>query len=268
MNEVFNTSFFTSIQDVIIVGMLILIRISGLFITGLFFGHASIPFTVKAAITLILTMTMIPMFFETAPTIQFEILNMFFLLFKEFLVGALLGFASNIVYWAARFGGGIIDMDMGYQASLMFDSTSGAPTLIGEFYSMATLMIFLFMNGHHFLIESLFMSMKIVPLTTFAMTEATLSLLYKTITAFMMLGLKIAAPVMITLFNVNLSLTLLAKVAPQMNIFMMSFQVKIAAGILVLLFSVPMINIVAKQALRIMETEITTFLMTLNPTFV
>ena len=268
MFETFDANFLTAVQDRLVIGMLILTRISGLFVTGLFFGHTSIPVTVKTATILILTITMAPMFFETAPQIQFEVLNMFFLVFKEFLVGALLGFASNIVYWAARLGGGIIDMDMGYQASLMFDAAAGTPTLVGEFYSMAILMIFLFLNGHHFLIESLFISMKVVPLTTFILSESTLDLLYKTITAFMVLGLKIAAPVMITLFNVNLSLTLLSKVAPQMNIFMMSFQVKIAAGILVLVVSVPIINLVAKHALQLMQKEITSFLMTLNPTLV
>jgi flagellar biosynthetic protein FliR len=261
----FDSNFLALTQDKIIIGMLVLTRVSGLFVTGLFFGHLSVPVAVKALIILILTMTMAPMFFENAPHIQFETINMFFLVFKEFLVGALLGFASNIVYWATRFGGGIVDMDMGYQASLMFDSTAGSPTLVGEFYAMATLMIFLYLNGHHFLLEALFLSMKAVPLTKFAMTESTLTLLFQTIIAFMILGLKIAAPVMITLFNVNLALTLLSKVAPQMNIFMLSFQVKIATGIIVLFVCVPVIGLVSKQALELMQTEITTFLMTLNP---
>ena len=258
-------NFLALTQDKIIIGMLILTRVSGLFITGLFFGHMAIPITVKAMLILILAMTMTPMFFADAPPIKFEMINMFFLVFKEFMVGALLGFASNVVYWATRFGGAITDMDMGFQASLMFDSTAGAPTMVGEFYAMTTLMIFLYLNGHHFLIEALFLSMKAVPLTTFAITESTLTLLFKTVTGFMILGLKIAAPVMITLFNVNLALTLLSKVAPQMNIFMLSFQVKIAVGILVLFAGIPVIAMVSKQALMFMQTEITTFLMTLNP---
>jgi flagellar biosynthetic protein FliR len=261
----FDANFLALTQDKLIIGMLILTRISGLFVTGLFFGHAGIPTMVKAAIILVLTMIMTSLFYESAPHVTFDLLGMAFLVFKEFLVGALLGFASNIIYWAARFGGGINDMDMGYQASLMFDPTAGSPTMIGEFYAMAVLMLFLVMNGHHFLIESLFLSMKIVPLTTFEMTGSTMQLLFSTIASFMMLGLKIAAPVMITLFNVNLALTLLSKAAPQMNIFMLSFQVKIAVGILVLFVAFPIVGIVSKQALQLMQTEITTFLMSINP---
>lgn len=264
----FDANFLELTQDKLIIGMLILTRISGLFISGIFFGHISIPVTVKAMLILVLTLIMTPMFIEDAPHIKFELVNMSFLMLKEILVGAIMGFSSNIIYWAARFGGGLVDMDMGYQASLMFDSNAGAPTLVGEFYALSTLMLFLYLNGHHFLIEALFLSMKAVPLTKFAVTTSTLTLLFSTITSFLMLGLKIAAPVMITLFNVNLALTLLSKVSPQMNIFMLSFQVKVAAGLLVLFASVPVIGIVSKQALELMQNEITTFLMTLNPSLV
>jgi len=261
----FDANFLTLTQDKIIIGMLILTRISGLFISGIFFGHISIPIPVKAMLILLLTLIMTSLFFEEAPNIKFDLINMSILMFKEMLVGAILGFASNIIYWAARFGGGLIDMEMGFQAGMMFDQNAGMPTLVGEFYAIATLMIFLYLNGHHFLIEALFLSMKVVPLTTFSITQSTLDILFITITAFLMLGLKIAAPVTITIFNTNLALTLLSKVAPQMNIFMLSFQVKVAVGLLILFVSVPVIGVVSKQALEVMQIEISTFIMTLNP---
>jgi flagellar biosynthetic protein FliR len=94
----FDANFLLLTQDKLVVGMLILTRISGLFISGLFFGHTSIPLTLKAGIILMLTLIMTPIFYAEAPAIQFEVLNMSFLVLKEFLVGAILGFASNIVY--------------------------------------------------------------------------------------------------------------------------------------------------------------------------
>lgn len=262
----FDANFLTLTQDKLIIGMLILTRVSGLFISALFFGHISIPVPVKAMLILLLTLIISPIFFDTAPPVKFEIINMSLLMFKELLVGAILGFASNIIYWAARFGGGLVDMEMGFQAGAVFDPNAGAPTLVGEFYAVTTLMLFLYLNGHHFLIEALFLSIKFVPLTTFELTESTLTILFKTTSSFLILGLKIAAPMSITIFNVNLALTLLSKVSPQINIFMLSFQVKVAAGLLVLFASIPVIGIVSKQALQLMQSEITTFLLTLNPT--
>ncbi len=262
-----SAEFLLLTQNKLIIAVLILVRISGLFAVAQFFNNINIPVLAKVGIILILTMTLAPLHFDST-AINFNLLNMLFLVLKEFFVGAILGFASNIFYWAVRFGGGLIDAEMGYQTSLMFDPTSGAPTLIGEFYSLAATIIFLYLNGHHFIIETLFLSMRVVPLTTFAITNATLQLLFTTMSSFMMLGMKIAAPLLITLFNTNLALTLLARVAPQMNIFMLSFQVKIAVGILVLLASVPLLGVITKQALAVMETGITQFLFSLNPNFV
>ncbi len=264
----FDASFLQLTQEKLVIGFLVLSRISGIFTAGHFYGNSAIPIPVKLMLILIITMILSPTCFADAPPVELEVINMFFLVFKEFLIGAILGFTTNIVYWAARFGGGITDMDMGFQASLMFDQDAGAPTLVGEFYGLSAMMIFLFLNGHHFIIETLVLSIKAVPLTTFMMAESTLKMLFLVISSFMMLGLKMAAPVLITLFNVNLALTLLARVAPQMNIFMLSFQVKIAVGLLILFVSVPLIGIVSKQALGVMETEVTQLLLTFNPALV
>lgn len=261
----FDASFLQLTQEKLIIGVLILIRVSGVFTSGHFYGNPAISIPVKIGLILIITMTLAPLHFDNTSNIDFNLINITVLVFKEFLVGTMLGFTTNIVYWAARFGGSITDMDMGYQASLMFDPSNGAPTLVGEFYSLAALLIFLYLNGHHFIIETLFLSMKTVPLTTFAITGSTIKILFMLMSSFMMLGLKLAAPVLITLFNVNLALTMLARVAPQMNIFMLSFQVKIAVGLVILFVSVPLVAIVTKQALGLIETEITNFLMTLNP---
>ena len=94
----FEAEFLSLTQDKLLVGMLILTRVSGLFISGLFFGHMSVPLTVKAMMIVVMTMIMTPLFFETAPIIKFELINIVFLILKEFIVGAILGFASNIVY--------------------------------------------------------------------------------------------------------------------------------------------------------------------------
>ena len=77
--------------------------------------------------------------------------------------------------------------------------------------------------------------------------------------------MKIAAPVMISLFCVNLALALLARMAPQTNIFTLSFQFKIGVGLLVLFVSVPLLVLVLKLALTQMQTETMNILLSLNP---
>lgn len=248
-----------------LIATLIMIRISGMFVTAQFWGHMAIPMQVRMILILILTVAVAAPFWNEQPKIEFHLWYLVLLAAKEFIIGAAIGFSSNIVFWAARFAGGIIDFDLGYQTSTLFDPEAGAPTLVGEIYSLAAFMLFLFFNGHHFIIESLFMSIRAVPLTTFEFTDSTYQLMIKISTTILILGIKIAAPVLVAMFCTNLALALLARIAPQTNIFMLSFQVKIAIGLLVLFVTVPLLIMTLKFAMTEMQEQTMKIMMSMNP---
>jgi flagellar biosynthesis protein FliR len=219
----------------------------------------------KIILGVILTISVTNAFWLEQTEIQFHLWNIVLLALKEFMVGIALGLATNSIFYAARFAGGVIDFEMGYQTSLLFSKDQTAPTLVGEFYELITVMIFLIINGHHFLIESLYASVRAVPIGTFEVTESTVQLLIRYMTTVFIIGIKMAAPVLIALFLTNLSLALLARIAPQTNIFILSFQLKVAVGLLVLFASVSLFVMVAKYSLQTMETEALRIILSLNP---
>lgn len=242
-------------QQRFVIGLLFFVRVTALFASGPFFNNTAIKSQTKVALAGIIALLMTTAFGEQQPPITLEAFAVVPLVFKEAFIGILLGFSSNMLFYAVRFAGGLADFDMGFQTSLLFDIDAGAPTLVGEIQSLATMMIFLILNGHHFLLEALFASVKAVPLTTFVLSEVTINSLVRLVTVMFVLGVKIAAPVLIALFIANLSLALLARAAPQINIFVLSFQVKIIVGLLVLFLSVPLFVIVVKGALGIVEEQ-------------
>lgn len=248
-----------------LISALILVRVSGMFVAAQFYGSGAIPVQVKMILAIILTMSISAPFWNEQPPIDFHLWNLVFLTFKEFLVGAIIGYSCNIALWGARFAGGLVDFEMGFQAASVFDREAGAPTLVGEFYFLMAMMLFLMINGHHYVIEALVMSMKAVPLTTFALTESTVYAMIKLVTSVLIIGMKISAPILIALFCTNLALALLARMAPQTNIFMLSFQIKISVGLVMLFLSVPMLVMVLKYALASMQSETLKILLTLNP---
>lgn len=126
-------------------------------------------------------------------------------------------------------------------------------------------MIFLLVNGHHFILQALWASVRAVPITTFAITDSTVELLIKQTLSVFLIGVKMAAPILVALFLVNLALALLARVAPQTNIFIMSFQLKVVVGLLVLMASVPLFVFISKLGLEQMETEVMKMILSLNP---
>jgi flagellar biosynthetic protein FliR len=72
----------------------------------------------------------------------------------------------------------------------------------------------------------------------------------------MIIGVKISSPILVAIFLTNISLALLARVAPQMNIFTMSMHIKILVGLLSLFATVPLIALFMKQALTIFQGDL------------
>lgn len=248
-----------------IIGILIFVRVLAFAVAAPFFKNAAIPSQVKVFLSLLIAVSITNEFWMEQPVIEFHLWYLALLVLKEFMVGIVIGFAANLVFYAATFAGGIVDIDMGYQASLLFDINSNTPTLVGTLKEMMVLMIFLYINGHHQIIEAVYASLRIVPITTFAITESTVALLVKFSTNVLIIGIKLAAPVIVALFCTNLALALLARVAPQTNIFILSFQLKVAVGLIMLAISIPLIVYVSKWALGSMQETTFELLMSINP---
>lgn len=246
-------------------GMLLFIRLGGMMISGPFFRSEAIPAQVKIFLSVVIAASLAGSFLESQPAIDFHLWNIVFLVFKEFLVGAAIGFSADMVFQAARFAGGIVDFNMSYNTSALFAQEETTPTLIGELYDFTAVIIFLIINGHHYLIESVYASVRAVPITTFEITGSTIDILMRLIVTVFIIAIKISAPIMVAIFLTNLALALLSRIAPQTNIFILSFQLKIAVGLIILLLSVPLLVMVLKSGLESMESETMKIILSLNP---
>lgn len=252
-------------QSKFVVGLLILIRVSGLFASGPFFKHSAIIPQVRIILTMFMAVLITSAYYEKQPTIEFHLWGITFLAIKEFMVGLALGFAANIVFFASRFAGGLVDAEMGFNTSMLFDRENATPSLIGEFKELITFMLFLLIDGHHYIVQGIFISFDALPLDSFVFTSSTIQVFIKLATVVLVLGIKMASPILIALFLTNLGLALLARVAPQTNVFILSFQLKVAVGLLVLTVTIPVFIMVSKFALYSIESTMMELLITLNP---
>jgi flagellar biosynthetic protein FliR len=248
-----------------VIGLLILVRVSGLFVSGPFFKNSAIVPQVKIFLIIFLSVIITATFWQEQPTITLNVFSLVLLVIKEFMVGLVLGFVANLPFVAARFAGGMIDMEMGYQTGALFDREASTPTLIGEFYELLVLMLFLIMNGHHYLIESIYYSFKVLPLDTMVFSQTTFDLLNRMVESIFILAVKLASPLLLAMFLTNLGLALLARVAPQTNVFVLSFQVKIVVGLIMLTVALPAFVMLSKGALSSVQKDFLDVLISLNP---
>jgi len=247
-----------------LIGTLFLIRITGFMATAQMFKSEAVPSQLKVCLAVILAVGLSSAFWYEQPQIDFHLWYLIFLVLKEFTFGAIIGFACNTVFWAARFAGGLIDVNLGFQASAVF-ANQDTPTMFGELNELIVLMIFLALNGHHTMIEGIYLSVRAVPIGTFEITGSTYTLLTNFITNVTIIAIKLAAPVLIAEFLTNLALALLARIAPQTNIFMLSFQIKIAVGLLIVFLTLALFAFSTKTSFGNFEHSLMEFIMTLNP---
>lgn len=158
-------------------------------------------------------------------------------------VGLAIGFVSYLVMAAAQFGGEMMDIQMGLSAAATMDPSSGGTSkLIMRLNFYFAMLLYLTTNGHHEFLRALYHSFDIIPVTTFNVNGDLIELFIRHTEDIFVIGLQIAAPPLAALFITQIAMGLVSKVAPQMNVFMLSFPMNIGVGMMMLSVGLPVIE--------------------------
>ena len=214
---------------------LVLSRVAGIFSAIPVFGGRTIPLHIKVVIITMITLVCFPALSITAPAIPTDVFILAVLVVREVMVGITLGFITRIIFSAVEFSGQIIGMQMGFTISSIIDPSQGTQTQIMSVMQtlLATLM-FLSMNIHHLFIRTIVDSFRIIPLGAWQLNAEIISFLIRSTSDIFILGIRLAAPVMVALLLTSVTLGVMARAFPQMNIFMVSMPLNIGIGFVVL----------------------------------
>ena len=213
--------------------LLILVRISCFVFVAPFFGAKEVPGRVKiglSAFVAILVFYAVPVE-HTAYTSE---VGYAILVLKEGITGLLIGFAAYICNSIILFAGTIIDMDIGL--AMVFDPTTGSQVSItGNLYSYFILLLLIVSNMHQYILRALIDSFQLFPLggAQFQM-DSLLASMVQYCTDLFVIGFRIVLPVFACMMILNSILGIMAKVAPQMNMFAVGVQLKLLLGLAVL----------------------------------
>lgn len=158
---------------------------------------------------------------------------------RETLIGLAIGYIAYLFFTALQVAGSFVDLQMGFGIANVVDPVTGAQSpLIGNFKFFIAILLFLSFNGHHYLLMAIMDSYEWIPLhsgffNTIHTGELSHFLIKSFITMFY-LAFQMAAPLIAALFLVDVAFGILAKTAPQFNIFVVGFPVKIVVGFLIL----------------------------------
>ncbi len=233
--------FYDLLQNHAAVFLLLLTRISGIFIISPFFGSMNIPTVIRAAAAFSFTLVLFPvvdaMGTVTAPA---TLLMYAAAVLGELFIGWLIGFIAFMAFSAINMAGKVMDMQVGFAIVNVMDPTSGQQIpLIGSFLYNLALIIFLVTNGHHMIISALMESVQVIPLTGLNPDASITAFIGQLMTAMFLTGMKIAMPVTFSILLTNVGLGILARTMPQLNIFVVGIPMQLMIGMLMLSMLLP-----------------------------
>jgi len=194
-----------------------------------------LPNKVKIVAVLAITMVCLPILQITPPPVPENSLAMGLLVLREVMVGLTLAFITQIIFAAVELSGQIVGLQMGFSIASVIDPTMGNQMqIMSVMQSLLATLFFFSLNIHHVFIRAIVDSFSVIPLGGWKMSEALIHFLIKVTTDVFILGVRLAAPVMVALLLTSVVLGIMARAFPQMNVFMVSFPLNIGLGFMVL----------------------------------
>ena len=224
--------------------LLVFVRIIGVIAVSPFFGHRIIISQTKVGLGLLLSVVLfssMPVHIEPEP----HLLPYLILGVKELILGMLFGYTARLVFFAVQFTGEIIGIDIGFGVVNIIDPMSAEQiSVIGTFKNLIAIVTFLAIDGHHVLLNALTRSFDMLPLGGIHLTPGLGEGIIDMTAAVFVMAVQMAAPVITALFLTSLALGIIARTVPQMNVFVVGFPLKIGIGVMMLMISLPLFQVV------------------------
>ena len=231
--------FYTQID----IFLLVFTRIIAMLMVVPIFSDKNVPEIAKAGLAFIISIIVI---YSSSPmeiTYEASIIGYSFLVLREVMVGLIIGFVIYMMFQVFFFVGQLISTSAGLSMSNMFDPTVGAQVpILGVLYNYTASALFLVTNGHHIIFRGLIHSYLVIPIGEGQLNEGIIEQLISMLNNYFIISIKIAAPIMVTMFILDFALGILARTAPQMNMFVIGFPIKIMISLIMILTTTILLN--------------------------
>lgn len=215
------------------------LRIGAMLLSAPLFGASSVSVQARILFSVALTWLVMPLL-PDLPQVSPLTPDGLLIAVHQIVIGVLMGFVLHLVFGAAVLMGQSLGMSMGLGFAMAIDPQNGTQVpVVSQFFLILATLIFLSMNGHVILISILLDSFNTYPVGLSAWSSNTLLTVALWTSRMFASGLLMALPVMTAVLLVNLSLGVITRSAPQLNIFSVGFPIAILVGLVMLILVLP-----------------------------
>jgi flagellar biosynthetic protein FliR len=222
--------------------LLVFCRITAFFVVAPIFSSRNFPATIKIGLGFFVSLIVfLNVGFDTKVTADATYI---LAIMREVFAGLLIGFVAYMFFAIVQTAGGLMDMQMGLAMANIVDPVTGVSApIMGNFKFMVLILVFLSINGHYYLLAAIMDSYKWLPMDNNLFQVyyggSVTEFLTRTFADTFLLALQISAPIVVAMFLTDFGLALLARAAPQYNVFVIGLPLKILVGLALLVLLIP-----------------------------
>ncbi len=215
------------------------VRIGSCFMVAPIFNAQFVLPRVKVLLSLAVALLVAPLVPSPADIAPFSAAGLLVTV-QQIIIGVALGFCMQILFEAVTMGGQLLANSMGLSFAYNIDPLHGTSTpVVGQFYTILVTLIFLALNGHLILIETLVEGFRTLPVGTTGLGPEGLWSVVGWGTQIFAGALAVALPGITALLIVNISFGVVSRAAPQLNLFAVGLPVSLVFGLLIVLAGLP-----------------------------
>ncbi|MCE2896651.1 MAG: flagellar biosynthetic protein FliR [Betaproteobacteria bacterium] len=223
------------------------VRILAFLATEAVLGNRAVPFSIKVALAVVVTVVVAPVL-PAPPPLAVVSPEGLLILAQQVLVGVAMGFTTRIVITAAEMAGQMAGLQMGLGFAVFFDPQgAGQSPVVAQFMGVLAVLVLLASNSHYLMLTALVESFRIVPLSPAPLAAKGFLTLVSWASQIFQLGLMLSLPVVGALLVTNIGIGILTRAAPQLNVFAVGFPITLGVGFLMLYLSLPLLVPVIEQ---------------------
>lgn len=240
-----------------VIVFLIFLRILAVFLASPIFSNQAIPVLAKVFLSMVISYIVYLTVDFPDMHLRTDIISIALYGTKEMITGLTIGFALNFVFYAVSSAGVLIGFDMGLAMATVFNPMEESnDNIISQSLYFLAMLVFLMINGHHYIITSVVSSFKVIPLGKFTINLPVYTMLVKYSAAVFVIAVKIAAPIMVSFFLIHIGEGIIARVIPQMNVFFVAQPLTIGLGFFLLILVIPIYTYFFKYLLQGFESNL------------
>ncbi len=245
--------------------LVVLSRVAGFIGAIPVISSAQTPGRVKTAMVVAISLTLFPLMADAVPEVSFAPVSFLLLILSELLLGLLLGLIARLIFTAVEFGATVIGYQMGFAAANVFDPQSERQVaLISQFQNIFAILIFLAVNGHYLFLQTAIRSYELLPPGRLNLSGEAVPYLMQLSSHMFTIGVQFSAPVLAVLLLSGLILGILARVFPQLNVFLISFPINIGTAFIVIALTLNMLSVLIRREFDTLGERFITLLNFLN----